>query len=626
MTILAELQRRNVFKVAAAYAAVAWMFLELSALALNAFSAPAWVMKVIIFLAVAGFAVAIVLAWALELTPEGFKLTTDSAASPSLSVPLYRKLTTITIASLAFALVLVVLDAYVLNDVPQLAEAAGSTAAAAEAAVAVPGAPIQSPPAEAVADDAAEKSLVVLPFSNLSDDADQEYFSDGLTEELINALSRVGDLLVTGRTSAFYYKNSAVPLMEIAESLNVNHVLQGSVRKSGTQLRISVALTEAATGFNLWSETFDRELDDIFMIQDEIAEAVTEALSVTLGAGAFDVPGMTRNVAAYDEWLRAAANMDEYTPQSMQEAIDHLEKAVNLDPDAALGWLRLATAYSGTVALLPPGQTQGFQQNADAARARAVSLAPGMIEVQLITAERLRTEGEWLESDRVYQLLLDQYGNSLWQVNQAYGNHLKLAGRLQDALIYLQRARRQEPLATAISNNLAETLATLPQYEEAARQEIALGLVQGGSAPQFYANLAWLEVQDKNWEAARSATRNMVTTRDVQLAVIDFLEQGRTAEGLAAIQDILAGGEVPPLLRQRQLTAFAALFGDPRLALTLFREDEHIFGIWKPLFSDMRKLPEFKLMMADLGLVEYWRTTAQWPDFCRPVDDDFECF
>ncbi len=620
MNFVAELKRRNVFKVAAAYAAVAWMFLELSALALNAFSAPAWVMKVVIFFALAGFAVAVLLAWAFEMTPEGIKRTSNAEGHPTHSVASSGKLMPITVSALALTLVLVVVDAYILKDTPADAEIAATEPVAA---VAVVDAAVEATETAVPAD---EKSLAVLPFTNLSDDPDQEYFSDGMTEELINTLSRVDDLLVTGRTSAFFYKNSALPLMEIGESLNVNHVLQGSVRKSGTQLRIAVTLTEASSGFNLWSGSYDRELDDIFAVQEEIAEAVTEALSITLGAGAFDQPGMTRNVAAYDEWLKAAAKVSEYSPQSMLDAIDHLEKAVNLDPDAASGWLRLGSAYINAIDLLPPGQAQEFRQNGEAARARATSLAPEMPEVQLLAAARLRNEGQWLESDRIYELLLDQLGNSQWQVNLAYGAHLRLAGRLEDSLIYLQRARRQEPLEPGISSNLTETLATLPRYEAAAREEIAWGLAQGWLAPQLNAELAWLEIQNKNWEAARSATRNMATTREVQLAAIDLLEQGRHAEGLSTVRELLAGDELVPLMRQRQMTAFAVLFGDPNLALTIFKEDPHTFGLWKPLFSDMRKLPEFKLMMADLGLVEYWRTTGKWADYCRPVNDDFECF
>jgi TolB-like protein/Tfp pilus assembly protein PilF len=622
MTLIEELKRRNVFKVAAAYAAVAWMFLELSALALNAFSAPAWVMKVIIFLVVAGFAVAVLMAWAFELTPEGIKRTSELEQEPSPPRERSGKLTSITISALALALVLVVVDSYVLQDAPAVA-VDDAVVAQAETLPVSAAAPLAQPDIDAGAE---EKSLVVLPFANLSDDPDQEYFSDGMTEELINTLSRVDDLLVTGRTSAFFYKNSALPLMEIGEALNVNHVLQGSVRKSGTQLRIAVTLTEASSGFNLWSDSYDRELNDIFAIQDEIAAAVTEALSVTLGAGAFDQPGMTRNVAAYDEWLKAAAKRNQYTPQSALEAIDHMEKAVQLDPDAARGWLRLRSAYGNAIDLLPPGQSQGFQQNVEAAGTRAISLAPDMLEVQLIAASRLRNEGQWIESDRVYQRLLDEHGNSQWEVNLAYGAHLRLAGRLQDSLLYLQRARRQEPLEPQISSNLTETLGAMPQYEAAAREEIARGLAQGWLVPQHNAELAWLEIQNKNWDAARAATQNMVSTRAVQLAAIDLLEQGRSEEGLATVRELLAAGDLVPLMRHRQMTAFAVLFGDPELALSVFREDGQPFGIWKPLFAEMRKLPGFKQLMVDTGLVDYWRSTGNWADYCRPVNDDFECF
>jgi len=177
-----------------------------------------------------------------------------------------------------------------------------------------------------------ENSIAVLPFTNLSNDPDQEYFSDGLTEELIAKLSSVDGLLVTGRTSVFYFKGSMDSPQQIADSLGVNHILQGSVRKAGNQLRITTTLMNTDNGFNLWTETYNRELADIFAIQDEIAEEVTQALSFTLGAGEFDRPGMTRNIQAYDAWLQYLSIPFSSDANISQARNDALQRAVALDP------------------------------------------------------------------------------------------------------------------------------------------------------------------------------------------------------------------------------------------------------------------------------------------------------
>lgn len=186
------------------------------------------------------------------------------------------------------------------------------------------------------------KTIAVLPFVDLSPEKDQEYFSDGLTEELINKLAQMKDLQVTARTSSFYFKGKNVDMRTIGEKLGVAYVLEGSVRKSENQLRITAQLIKAVDGYHLWSETYDCESKDIFTLEDDIVKAVTTVLSITLGVGEFARPGVTHNFEAYDLYLRAYSNILKFTPDSILEAIDLVKHALDIDPDSGLGWLLLS--------------------------------------------------------------------------------------------------------------------------------------------------------------------------------------------------------------------------------------------------------------------------------------------
>ena len=195
---------------------------------------------------------------------------------------------------------------------------------------------------------AVDRSIAVLPFENFSADADQDHFADGLTEEILNSLARIPDLQVTARTSAFAFKGKAEDLKAVGRTLGVAHVLEGSVRRSGDQLRITAQLINADTGYHLWSQTYDRPLTDIFTIQDDIAHSVAGALQVTLGVGVGREPGMTRNIEAYEAWL-AARGVTFTGLQSMRQHIELLQQAVALDPAFAQPWWDLSKAYSSVL-------------------------------------------------------------------------------------------------------------------------------------------------------------------------------------------------------------------------------------------------------------------------------------
>jgi TolB-like protein/Tfp pilus assembly protein PilF len=317
--LIEELKRRNVFKVGAAYVVMAWLVAQITDVFLENFGAPDWVIKTILMLLIVGFPLALFFAWAFEMTPEGIKKEKDVDRSQSITAQTGRKLDYTIIAVLLLALGYFAYDKFVLES-PR-ASAGAETA--------------QAPSADAPSDSSI-KSIAVLPFVNMSDDTSNEYFSDGISEEILNALAKVHELQVAGRTSSFAFKGENQDLRVIGEALGVNHILEGSVRKAGDKVRITAQLIQVDNGFHLWSESYDRELTDVFAIQDEIANAILVQLKAQLIGDQEQVVAATRtNSEAYDLYLLAKQRMYERSRLPLEAAADMLDKAIALDPEYA---------------------------------------------------------------------------------------------------------------------------------------------------------------------------------------------------------------------------------------------------------------------------------------------------
>src|SRR5688572_23595376 len=311
MSLFNELKRRNVIRVAAAYLVLAWLVAQVAGLLLPTFEAPPWVMRVLVLVLMLGFVGAVVFSWAFELTPEGLKREHEVERDASITHLTARKL------DLAVIVMLVV--------------AVGFTAYTHFAVRA----PASAPPAVAAQAGDARPSLAVLPFVNMSAVPENEYFSDGLTETLLNMLAKVEGLKVTARTSAFAFKGQNKDVREIAATLNVNAVLEGSVQRAGERVRITAQLIDARDGTHLWSESYDRKLDDLFAIQDEIAAEVAKALTRSL-LGGEDAPVVgtigTRDPEAYDAYLRGLEQRALFSFTSLPQAERHFRQALGGDP------------------------------------------------------------------------------------------------------------------------------------------------------------------------------------------------------------------------------------------------------------------------------------------------------
>lgn len=336
-----ELKRRNVVRVAIAYVVVGWLVFQVGEVLFPTFGAPEWVFKTVILLILLGFPFALVFAWAFELTPEGVKKTEDVDASVSLTPNTGKRLNRITIIALVIALAYFVWHAQVEED-----------AGEPEVPV-VEGAAADADPAEAIQHaPPGQRTIAVLPFVNMSSDEEQEWFADGLTEEILNSLARTPDLLVAARTSSFAYKGSTKEITEIADSLGVAHILEGSVRRSGERLRVTAQLIRASDGFHLWSQTYDRDFADLIDIQENVAFEIANALETAMDPEALAsmVSAGTASVPAFEAYIQGLAygvstvqTGDTYLFLNAKEAY---ERAISVDPEFAKAHWKLAQFWA----------------------------------------------------------------------------------------------------------------------------------------------------------------------------------------------------------------------------------------------------------------------------------------
>jgi TolB-like protein len=611
MSLWSELKQRSVVQVGTAYAIAAWLIVQVAATLLPAFGAPSWVLRVIVLLLGLGFLLALFLAWAYDVTPEGIKRASDTPATEGGRSVTRRRLNYLVIGLLTVAVTMLATSAYVPHR-----SASGSTGGGRAAAT-------------------SEQSLAVLPFVNASSDREQEYFADGLSDELMSTLGRIRGLRVTGRTSAFYLKGRNDPPAAIAAALEVDHILSGTVLRSGDQLRIIAALVDAHTGYQLWSKTYEREMDDIFVIQDDIAHSVAWALQIALGVGDLArLPGMTRNVAAYEAFVEATGLYGRYTPDSVRRAIERVERAVALDPSFAYGFFALSDYYGGG-AVLVPGQVAEWREKALAAYERGKQLAPDAPYVAFREANLAAAAGNPLALGAFLRDTLPaldaEYGEQ--NTDGMTGVFLLRMGRNRDAIRHLERLRAADPLSGGVAAWLGEAYmhagagpAALAEFDRGVPLGVSVNEIRGASLVTALAMKDRAEIDRR-----LAAIDDDALGQDVNLRMARFLDN--PAEAPAEIRR-LAASESPDEnpLAYNLLALWAGYYGDPQTALRLTRQIPRDLGanlillqLWRPVFREMRRLPDFKDFVRELGLVEYWREFG-WGDFCRPTgDNDFDC-
>ena len=481
---------------------------------------------------------------------------------------------------------------------------------------------------------ALDRSIAVLPFANLSPDAQQEYFSDGLSEEIRNHLARLPDLRVIGRTSSLAFKGKSEDLRLIGRTLGVAYILEGSVRKSGQHLRITARLIATANGSQLWSEAYDRTLADVFEVQADIATMVAAALHTTFAFRDIGERG-TRDFAAYDAFLAGlSARQTFWRADAILTAIAHFERAVELDSRFDTAWIALAE-----VAGIAAGNSAGerrteLREKQNKALKRAAELSPSSVQLQLLLADRA---SDLVEIERLFESIRD--GRGLAGVGvQLYVNYamfLLAVGRPREAIECLRQTRQLDPLCVEPSFFLILAFELTGDYDEADRESERFLRVAVDEAGYLPVN-AWLRAMGRRDENAVKEKARAMASGESEYAALGATLLPLLDDRAAAIEElrrVLHGPDGPQSFHELNAVAhWAAYLEDCESAVEAIRRmplDARrlaLHTLWRPNLRGLRTTPAFKDLVRDMGLVAYWRATGKWGDFCRPADgENFAC-
>lgn len=438
MSFLGELKRRNVFRVAGVYVVVSWVIVQVAATLEEAISLPAWFDAVAVsFLAIA-FPIVVVFAWAFELTPEGIQRTTAVSPEDSITEQTASKLDMVLILALLIFAGAMVLPRFLPQETVPATETVVTASSPDEAMVAAATPPVQ------------DASIAVLPFADLSPDGNQEYFADGISEELLNVLAQVDGMKVAGRTSSFAFKGRNEDLREIGQVLNVAHILEGSVRSQGDKVRVTAQLIQVSDGFHLWSQTYDRDLSDIFAVQDDIAQQILVAMTDELMSDKTlsIAPAARTDVSAFNLFLEARDLISTRDETGMQRALELLNQAIEIDPTYAPAYASRAKAYTllsdrpGSYGSIPAKEAlEQARADVDKSLALDSKLADGYAVQGLINGDTGRPDFAVSSLRRALELNPNSIDARNW-----LGLALAFNGRLLDVADQLKTLTDMDPL------------------------------------------------------------------------------------------------------------------------------------------------------------------------------------
>ena len=511
--IFTKLRRRNLFRVAGVYAVVGWILAQASGVLENALGLPSWFDTLVVSLLLIGFPIALLLAWAFEMTPEGVKRTEEVAEENSVTAKTGRTLDVVIIVGLVLVAALVIWQDVRASSMPF--EAAKDAAPLGE----VSGGDNVQPHPEARPKGASKDevalttpgaSIAVLPFADFSSGKDQEYFANGISEELLNVLARIDGLKVSSRTSSFAFRERDASTKEIAEALGVQHILEGSIRKSGTTLRITAQLIDASTDQHLWSETYDRPLtaENIFAIQDEIAAAIVAELKGKLSLAPAKQAPRTKSLEAYELYLRARTQMQKRSPETLRAAEAGFKQVIALDPKFAPAFSGLADTY---ILMSSYTDMQDDESNALARPnvERALELAPNSAE-SLTTAAFFAGKNLELEKSVAFS---DRAIAANPNYSDAYLRKFNAATRTstdnQANLAVIKKAQALDPLSAVILNNLSSAQFRAGDID-AAKRTMRDNVRWNPDSPFGLISLAHLSYEDGDIAAAHSLNKDAI--------------------------------------------------------------------------------------------------------------------
>ena len=597
MNLIAELKRRKVFKIGAAYVVVAWLVVQVASIAFPAFDAPAWVLRIFILIAFLGLPIALVFAWAFDFHPDGIQSETRSRSDKLIFL---------------IAAVLVAL-AFVWYFKGQPANRAGEPLPTAATVLTKPAQVALNP-----------QSVAVLPFVNMSGDKDNEFFSDGISEELLNALVRVDGLGVASRTSSFAFKGKDVAASEIAQQLKVRYILEGSVRKQAGTVRITAQLIDASDDRHVWSQTYDRQLTDIFRIQDDIANAIVAAVRGTLGkqpARAVEVRADTDNMQAYELYLKARELF--IARRDLPESVRLFERAVEMDPGFARGWEGLAAVTSVI-------QSWGFHDRdyttlARTSAERALKLDPSL-SMPWAVLSQVQKHKRQVDYDKVQvqmdkALAADPRNTTalLWRAIS-----WTELGFFDRAIADLDLCLKLEPGYHNCRSH--RMLALLGRGDaDAAVAEFNRGIANGASQSRSE-NLLPTLVQRGNDTAALLLMHSLEFPTALRPVLLEALRHPEARHPPA--REVIANYLSDPgnmAVKNVGLTHFNLWFGDYDRVADVDDSLQAVIVAWDPYPASFRNSPQMKRRLVNEGGVAYWRK-HEFPPQCRPVGSaDFTC-
>jgi TolB-like protein/Tfp pilus assembly protein PilF len=602
MSLIAELQRRKVFKVGAAYLVVAWLAVQAASIGFPAFDAPPWVLRVFILIALLGFPIAVVMAWVFDITPEGVKLDANATGSKRLFAA-------------AILLIALALGWYFYG---QPAFRKGDIAAQSQAAV-----PVRA---------AARNSLAVMAFDDLSPAHDQGYFSDGMAEEILNALGRVKELKVIGRSSSFQYKGKNIGAIQIGQALGVAHLLEGSVRRQGDQLRITATLVQTSDGEQEWTQAYDGKLADVFDLQESCARDIAAELKVALasGSGGRLVAKASDSPQAYALFVEAQTLVNRRVGDSLPRAIALLQQATALDPNFARAWSKLAVAYA-VLTQYTGGDWAANWKASDAAAQRALALDPNDAEAYAALSYNQFSQRRYAEMvepmRRALQNDPDNAATNYWAANES-----SAMGRTADTEARLDAMLRNDPANALV---LFYEGAMRWRVGDAAGMLATVRRIGDNDSPFTQWLLAWHSASIGDYEhgAKQYAMAERGLGTKLTAAELGAIYHGTfrdEAQRQAALKIVAAHSDddwAPTFLLQ---------LGEPARSFATFEQgksglsDGYLNWLWQPeaWSRKARQDPSFQGFAKRMGMVDYWKRYG-WPDLCKPTPaagpDAFVC-
>ncbi len=601
MHLFKELQRRNVFRVSIGYIVSSWLLIQVADIVLDTIAAPDWVMKTLMLLLALGFPFVAFFSWAYEVTPDGIKRESEVDRTQSTSHVTGRRLDRAIVAVLVIALAYFAYDKFVLSANREAALVEATTQTVSEQAA------NKSPATES------DQSIAVLPFVNMSADVNNEYFSDGVSEEILNALAGVPELKVAARTSAFAFKGSNQSIAEIATKLGVSYVLEGSVRKVDDQVRITAQLIKADDGFHLWSQTYDRELTNIFAIQDEIAGSIAKMLEVQL-LGEQKNFTTTKDLSPenYEKFLKARFLMRRRNADAMKEAETLTRQVLTEAPDFPQGQVQLAE-------ILTQADRQGRDEKEEirALASSAIALDPDLPAAYMIKGDIAQDDKDILGGIHYLQKAIELDPNEP-RPHHWLGIAYAETGYLEKARQQLQIAVDLEPDHANANGYLGFVLTLQGDFERArfhAGEQVRLGNMFGSP------RLVYIDILTGDLNKARRTA--------AETDGIDTEARARLALLINAIEDPSITSQYLEYIKQPGLDKWLVtqelfLLGLYAESMRLDENGPSVLMSWADYWSEARALPEFEQILKTRNIFPVWDALGP-PPMCRKKGQSYDC-